>query len=867
MSATTVRSALFASAATLLAATPAFAQEAPPTTDTATTAAVNDAQTRGEAATAPDGDIVVTARRRTETLIDVPIAVTAYSGEQLDRQGAIDITDIGDTTPNVTLETSRGTNSTLTAFIRGVGQQDPVAGYEGGVGIYLDDVYLNRPQGALLDVYDVERIEVLRGPQGTLYGRNTIGGAIKYVTRSLSANPEGKVRAVVGSYGQRDLVVSGSAPLADFMRVGGAVARLHRNGFGTNLTTGAENYDKDLFAVRGTTELLPTDAIKIKIAGDYTWDTSSPRGGHRLIPSVLSKQPVLGDVFDTRGGLVNPKQDVKGGGLSIRGDFELSDGITFRSITAWRKDKSVTPIDFDALAAADVDVPAIYKNRQFSQEVQLLVEQGRLNGLVGAYYLNANANNIFDVVLDLTGRATPALCLPGQGIPFPPTCPTGTGLVYGPGTVLPTVFPGFPGFNSSTFGDVDTKTWAIFGDLTFDVTDQISVSAGGRYTSDRRKARVVRRNLFRGASPELGGLPVNGLYNPVTNPTGRQLGALTSDFFGDKTFKQFTPRASVSWQPNSDTNLYASWSKGFKGGGFDPRGLSTAAPDLNGNGTREASEIFDYFLFEPEKVTSYEVGYKAALFDRRLRVAIAGFIADYKDAQVPGSAGAVINGVPTFVGVTTNAGKAQFKGIEFEGSATIARDFAGMGSRFNVSGSVGYLDAEYKQFVTQIAGFDANGNPAPTSPGQPIDVARFREIQNTPKWTNSASIDFSVPAGPGMLGANATASYRSKSTQFELPSPYLDQKGYSLFDANLTYDIGRFRVGLHGKNLFDKRYITSGYQFLNVNPVTGQPILSATPGNANFAKPGIAPSLGLEGVVTGFYGAPRQVFVSLDVKF
>ncbi len=125
----------------------------------------------------------------------------------------------------------------------------------------------------------------------------------------------------------------------------------------------------------------------------------------------------------------------------------------------------------------------------------------------------------------------------------------------------------------------------------------------------------------------------------------------------------------------------------------------------------------------------------------------------------------------------------------------IARDFAGPGSRFNLSGSVGYLDAKYKQFITNIAGFDANGNPAPTSRAQPIDVARFREIQNTPKWTNSATVDLSVPAGPGMLSANATASYRSKSTQFELPSPYLDQKGYSLFDANLVYDLGRVRSG------------------------------------------------------------------------
>ncbi len=159
--------ALASVATAALTAVPSLAQDAAPT------------------ASADDLDIVVTARRREETLMDVPVAVTAFSGDQLAATGALDITDIGAVTPNTTLENSRGTNSTLTAFIRGVGQQDPVAGFEAGVGIYLDDVYLNRPQGAVLDIYDVERIEVLRGPQGTLYGRNTIGGAVKYVTRRL----------------------------------------------------------------------------------------------------------------------------------------------------------------------------------------------------------------------------------------------------------------------------------------------------------------------------------------------------------------------------------------------------------------------------------------------------------------------------------------------------------------------------------------------------------------------------------------------------------------------------------------------------------------------------------------------------------
>ncbi|MCC7394874.1 MAG: TonB-dependent receptor, partial [Sphingomonadaceae bacterium] len=182
-----------------LVATPALAQ------DTSEEAIVND--------DTPEGDIIVTARRREESLIDVPIAVSAFSGEQLEQRGAIDITDIGNLAPNTTLETSRATNSTLSAFIRGIGQQDPVSGFEQGVGIYLDDVYLNRPQAAVLDIYDVERIEVLRGPQGTLYGRNTIGGAVKYVTRSLPQVPVLRLRGTYGSYDQADGIITASAPI------------------------------------------------------------------------------------------------------------------------------------------------------------------------------------------------------------------------------------------------------------------------------------------------------------------------------------------------------------------------------------------------------------------------------------------------------------------------------------------------------------------------------------------------------------------------------------------------------------------------------------------------------------------------------
>ncbi len=757
-----------------------------------------DAVTQDEAAAATGGEIVVTARRRTEVLQDVPIAVTAYSGEQLARQGALDISEIGDTTPNVTLETSRGSNTTLTAFIRGVGQQDPVAGFEQGVGLYLDDVYLNRPQGALLDIYDVERIEILRGPQGTLYGRNTIGGAIKYVTRRLSDYPELRVRANLGTYEQADLIVSGSAPLTPGLRVGAAVARLSRGGYGENLTTGADNYNKDIWATRGTVELEPSSDAFFRLTGDYTTDGSNPRGGHRLIPGLASGAPVLDDKFDSRGGLVDPKQKVKGGGLSFHGEIGLNDWTKLRSITAWRKDRTDTPIDFDALPAVDLDVPAIYKNEQFSQELQLVVDQGPLAGIVGAYYLDANAYNIFDVRL------------------------------Y---TSLPTILPGL---TAATEGDVDTKTWAIFGDFSYDLTPQLSVSVGGRYTNDKRHARVRRETLILGGSPELGGSDPFG--------TGTVI-ATTSNFDGKRKDTAFTPRASVSFKPNSDNNIYASYSRGFKGGGFDPRGQTTSAP------TQSPEDIYDFMAFDPETVDSYELGWKGTTLDRRLRFGIAAFLADYKDVQVPGSSGCIVAGQPSFCGVTTNAGKARFKGIELETNFTLAEGLANFGDRLNFAGMLGYLDAEYREFITNI-------------PGQgPVDVADSREVQNTPKWTMSGSLDYDAPLAGGRLNANSTLSYRSKSQQFEIPSPGLDQKGFALLDANLIWRApgNRYTVGLHGKNLTDTRYITAGYNFLAQNPFTGEFILNAS-GNP-------IPTLGTEGTLTAYYGAPRQIFLSFGVNF
>jgi iron complex outermembrane recepter protein len=743
-----------------------------------------------EAGASDDGAIVVTARRREESLLDVPIAISAISGAQLERTGAIDITDISNSTPNVTLETSRGTNSTLTAFIRGVGQQDPVAGFEAGVGLYLDDVYLNRPQAAVLDIYDVERIEVLRGPQGTLYGRNTIGGAVKYVTKRIGASPSLALRGTYGTDNQADGVVTAGLPIGDgTVRVGGSFARLSRGGFGTNLTTGQDNYNKDIYAGRLTAEIHATDAF-IRLSGDYTKDTSNARGGHRLIPGLFTGAPVLANVYDSRGALVTPKQDVESWGVSLFGEVTPTDWLTFRSITAYRKDDSATPIDFDALPAVDVDVPAFYNNTQLSQEVQFLINAGGFNGLIGAYYLNAKSRTVFDVRL--------------------------------PNTVT-----------ALTFGNVNTDTGAIFGDFTYDFSDMFSVSGGGRYTWDRRTSQI-QRNVYLGSSPFFGG---------TTAPIVRQ-----TDFRGSADFKQFTPRASISFKPSRDHTLYASWSKGFKGGGFDPRGVGTAAPDLNGNGITGAGgdqdDIYNFLSFDPEKVTSYEVGYKASLFDRALTFALAGFHSEYTDVQIPGSTGAIVGGVQTFIGITTNAGKARINGVEFEGNL-VARDAFSDGDALGLQWSVGYIDAKYTRFI------DARG----------IDVANRRAFQNTPEWTISETLSYNTPIGSGSLNASTTLAFRAKSQQFEIRTPGLDQGAYALLDASLVWSSegDRFTVGVHGRNLTNRRYIVSGYNFLSTNADTG-----------NFNRTGagaLIPTLGREGILTAYYGNPRQIFATVGVKF
>ncbi|QJU59071.1 TonB-dependent receptor [Sphingomonas sp. AP4-R1] len=790
LTASSFRALLAAGVSLTAAMAPASAQDA-------AASAPTDTKAQAPISTDTAQEIIVSARRRDETLLTVPIAVSAFSGDKLAKTGAIDLTDIQTVTPNTTFKAARGTNSTLAAFIRGVGQQDPVPGFEAGIGIYLDDVYLNRPQASVLDIYEVERIEVLRGPQGTLYGRNTIGGAVKYVTKRLPDDFAVTLRGTYGSYNETDGVVSVSAPIGDLFKVGVTGARLRHDGFGRNVNLGIDNYNKDVWAGRGTIEFeSPDRRLFVRITGDYTDDRSNPRNGHRLIPGLLSGTPVLSDVFDTQAGLNNPKNSVKGGGISMSATAELTDHVTFRSISAYRGDKSYTPIDFDALPAVDVDVPAVYKNNQTSQEFQLLYKSDKLNGLIGYYYLGADASTGFDVLLYTTG-----------------------------GTAL-------PGLDAYTRGDVRTETHSVYGDFTYDFTPKLSLSLGGRYTWDQRESQVFKANYLGGFTSEFGG-----------NPT--LLGVPSTNFQGKANFKKFTPRASLSYKITPEHMVYASYSVGFKGGGFDPRGTGSNAPISNAAAGRTYQDIYNFLLFKPETVKSYEIGWKGSLLDRRITFAVDGFYADYKDVQVPGSSGCTVGGVQTFCGITTNAAKARIKGAEFEGNAILARDFAGAGSSVNLGGTLGYIEAKYRSFIAGVP---------------PTDVSDFRVFQNTPKWTTSGTLSATLPVAAGSLLASTTVSYRSLTHQFETASPFLDQAGYTLLDGNIVYTFatGRYSIGVHGKNLTNKKYKTAGYQYINVT-AAGVPILTPTGG--------YTPTLGREGVATAFYGNPRQVLATFTAKF
>ena len=695
--------------------------------------------------------IEVTARRTNESLQEVPVAVSAFGEGDLERDGIEDITELQYKMPNTTFQVSRGTNSTLTAYIRGVGQQDPLWGFEPGVGIYIDDVYVARPQGAVLEVLDVQRVEVLRGPQGTLYGKNTIGGAMKYVTRELTGYNEFELKGTVGTYNQRDLKVSGQTALTDNFYVGGAFATLNRDGFGEFVNTGDENYNKELMTGRFNAKWLVNKDINVKFAADWTKDDSNARGGHREQESLLSDEPRLTDVYDSYTAMPT-WNEVETEGYSMTVDWAINNDWMFKSITAYREGYTNTNIDFDSTVNPVLLVPAVYEDDQTTQEFQFMYRDDRLDFVGGLYFYEGEACGEFGTVLGLLGLSI------------------------------------------DTGGCVDTSSEALFGQATYQLDEQWSVTLGGRYTRDDKNADVFRYTYAGVKFLDRGDYSAD----PIV---------VNSDFTTQADWSKFSPHASVSYQVDSAVMLYASYSNGFKSGGVDMRADVSLNPD--------AANPYD-----PETVDTVEFGVKSELLDGRMRLNAATFFSDYQDMQVTVQRAIEGGGVASQV---LNAADSTVQGFEIEST------FAATPT-LNFNGSLGYIDAEFDS----VAFF----NPETQ---QVEDVSDLWSFQNTPKVTANLGFTKEFELESGSMVWSTTVSYRDDIQIFEVPSP-LDEEAYSLTNTSLVWysNSGQWTVGLHAKNVFDEEYRVSGYNF-----------------GSTFG----------ENIVTGYYGDPRTVSLSVGYRF
>ena len=756
----------------LTAAVPAFAQETPEQ-DTAATgeAQAGVAVASGEAEAEDNAEIVVIARRREERLVDVPIAVTALSADDLARQQAVDLSGIQGTVPNLNLVQGRGSSTNANIFIRGIGQPDALQTFDPAVGIYVDGVYISRIQGALFNLFDVERIEVLRGPQGTLYGKNTIGGAVNVVSRK----PDLDELHAAGSltYGRFDQVlVNGyvTVPLvADTVALSLAGVYDKRDGFVEDPLTGEKYNDRNTQAMRAILRAQPSDAFEVLLSGDYARQRTDPTLGYATAP--LRATSFTTGIRVLVPALPYGKYDYKAStsltdgqgqkldhwGTSLTMNYELNDAFTLSSITAYRDLETDFFIDIDATEAELGDVFVGTRQHQFSQELQLKYGSDRLNGVFGLYYLNEKVTSHQEAYADDLFELNPL-----------------------------TQFT----FTRLIDDDQRTKSYAAFGQLTYDITDKLAFTGGLRYTKETK-----RYDRF---TTTISNLPLlNGLVFRFPDD-------LPAPFKGDNdvSFSAWTPSASLAYKPTRDTLFYASASKGFKSGGFNGRvnSLNDVTEIVNGVAVIRP-------FFKPETVWTYEAGAKGNFLGGRVRLAANVFWSDYKNFQARVGAG---NNTGTGGALPVlNAGKLRIRGIEAEAAIKPT-------DPWTVRLSFGYLDAEYKEFD------DARRAPAASFSCNPTGSKIICEPAFAPPITFSVGTDYAIPLGAaGSLTLGGDARFIDKQFLSVDNRPGLTEDGYWVANAFVQYDAAGGLWYLRGgvKNLFDEQYKTDAQEFSSVGNI------------------------------------------------
>jgi iron complex outermembrane recepter protein len=769
------------------------------------------AEESADAYEAPGDAIVVTARRRAENLQDIPVAVAVVGGEALDAQGTYNISKLTQLQPTLQFFSTNPRNTFIN--IRGIGAPFGLTndGFEQGVGVYIDQVYYNRIASATLDFVDVEQIEVLRGPQGTLYGKNTTAGAINISTRAPSFEFEGKAEVSLGNYNFKQAKASVSGPITENLAARLSLSSTDRRGTIYNVATDTWINAQDNIGIRGALLWEPSDDLSITFAGDF--NLQDPVCCGQLYARVGTTQRALNRQYAALTALfpgyqvpsTNPFDRLTDldadlaarnelGGLSLRAQWGLGAG-TLTSVTAWRywhwgpkNDR-----DFTGLPVyTKVNNPTV--QNQYTQELRYAHEAQKLDFVLGAFafYQEIRTSGIQE-----TGPAASAWLL-------------------NPTSALsrnPAVLNGIVAENDIR---LDNLSLAAFGKVNWHVTDALTISPGVRINYDKKEGlydSVVIGTASDGTRQRITNDPTHPYY---TDPwTAAQRGTQASQFF-EPNFSDWNLSydLNIAYKVTDDILAYATYARSFKTGGINLNGVPNRS---DGTPALEVAQI------KPEKVDHFEIGLKTQFWDRAATFNLTGFWTEIRDFQA--SVISNVSGSNVLRGYLANADRVRVRGIEADFSVRPSE-------RFNAYVSGAFTDHEFKKFVDApcppelAGGTTAAPGQTPSAPGTPGGISPAncdvsgQWLPGVSKWAFSWGAEYNVPAtilgreGEAYLGYDA--SYRSKFSSNASRSIYTDISGYSLHNFRAGFRTESFDIFGWVRNAFDQNYFES---------------LAVTPGN------------------------------------
>ncbi len=716
-------------------------------------------------------EVVVTSRRVEERLQDTPIAVSAFRADDIERLNVRQVGDVAAFTPNFVSNPGPTGGNDAFFFIRGVGQTDLNPATDPGVATYIDGVYLGRVQGASMDSHDIARIEVLRGPQGTLFGRNTVGGAISITTRDPAKEFGANVLAGVGS---RDLInVAGSVdvPIGENSGLLLSAAYRDQEGWGERRSDGTTFDDNESTSARLKYKWSASDDFALTLSGD--WSTLQGTSQHTILtgfnqrPGPTGLSPLAVPLPDMRPYVnngddpyrnqsnISPDKDYDVAGLGLVLDWNVG-FANLKSITSYRTMDQFITTDYDSSPFSFYEGGFDTEQKQWSQELQLTGETGRFRWLVGAFYYDENVDHVNIVSLGGNNGCLP-FSVPTSGYPV---CNFAAGQQYAT-----------PGINRKITNnqafELDVKAMALFGQTTIRLTDTWSATLGLRWT-DEEKDQAYDFFIDNSARvANAAGLPpiVFPTFSP-RNPNNRAPTAYNASW------SKTTPKVGVEWKPSDSVMYHASWAQGLKSGGFNGR------PNPNSTGTFGAITPYD-----PEEMDSYEIGVKSQFAEDRVRLNVAVFQSKYEGIQL------LALDVQSGFFNTLNAAESRIRGAEVE---LLARPIP----QFELQMGLGYTDDEYQEL----------------SPGVQISGLTYdMHLPLTPELNGSLGAQYTWDLGTGALSLRGDYTYKSEFWYEAVNSPGNRQGGFGLFNARATYAFGdgKWSVAAYGLNLTDKVYSTN----------------------------------------------------------